>query len=182
MANTVILKWNPAVSSYNMIRFLDDIAQEVHESDWSIWEHERVRTGDTFYMLKVGCGQTGIVMRGKITSDPAPGGDWSGRGRPTFYCDYDAEIMINPDTFPLLDSEALRDNIPEFDWTGGHAGVVLPAPAAKTLETMWKAYLRQNMPEFGSRLELIGKRGMLNDQLYIARSLRRVLNSQEVRS
>jgi len=167
MANTVILKWNPAVSSYNMIRFLDDIVQEVHESDWSIWEHGRVRTGDTFYMLKVGCGQTGIVMRGKIASDPVADEDWSGRGRRTFYCGYDAEIMINPDAFPLLNSEALRDNIPEFDWMGGHAGVVLPDPAAAVLETMWTAYLRDNMPEFESRLELIEKRNMLNDQLYI---------------
>lgn len=114
MANTVILKWNPAVSSYNLIRFLDDIAQEVHESDWSIWEYERVKAGDTFYMLKVGHGQTGIVMRGKITTDPVADDDWSGRNRRTFYCDYDAEIMLNPDTFHLLDSEALRDSNPRF--------------------------------------------------------------------
>lgn len=61
MKNTVILKWNPAISSYNMIRFLDDIVQTNTESDWSIWEHERVREGDIFYMLKVGQGQTGIA-------------------------------------------------------------------------------------------------------------------------
>ena len=171
MANTVILKWNPAVSSYNLIRFLDDIAQEVHESDWSIWEHERVRSGDTFYMLKVGNGQTGIVMRGKIVSDPVTDEDWSGRGRRTFYCDYDAEIMLNPDAFRLLGSDALRDNIPGFDWTGGHAGVVLDERAAEVLDTMWNAYLRENLAEFRSRLELMARRGMLNDQLYIAPEL-----------
>ena len=171
MANTVILKWNPAVSSYNLIRFLDDIVQEVHESDWSIWEHERVRSGDTFYMLKVGNGQTGIVMRGKIVSDPVPDEDWSGRGRKTFYCDYDAEIMINPDAFRLLGSDALRDNIPGFDWTGGHAGVVLDGRSAAVLDTMWNAYLRDNLAEFGSRLELMARRNMLNDQLYIAPEL-----------
>ena len=168
MANTVILKWNPAVSSYNLIRFLDDIAQETRESDWSIWEHERVRAGDTFYMLKVGCGQTGIVMRGEITTDPVVDEDWSGRGRRTYYCDYQAEIMINPDAFRLLGSDALRDNIPDFDWTGGHAGVVLDARAAAVLETMWQTYLRENVAEFKSRLELIRRRGMLNDQLYIS--------------
>lgn len=168
MANTVILKWNPAVSSYNLIRFLDDIAQETRDSDWSIWEHERVRSGDTFYMVKVGCGQTGIVMRGKITTDPVVDEDWSGRGRRTYYCDYRAEIMINPDTFRLLDSDALRDNIPDFDWTGGHAGVVLDERAAAVLETMWLSYLRGNMAEFESRLDLIRRRGLLNDQLYVA--------------
>lgn len=168
MANTVILKWNPAVSSYNLIRFLDDIAQEVCESDWSIWEYERVRSGDTFYMLKVGCGQTGIVMRGKITTDPVPDEDWSGRNRRVYYCNYKAEIMLNPDAFRLLGSEELRDNIPDFDWTGGHAGVVLDERAAAVLETMWEAYLRENLAEFESRLDLIARRNMLNDQLYIA--------------
>ena len=171
MANTVILKWNPAVSSYNLVRFLDDIVQEQRGSDWSIWEHERVKTGDTFYMLKVGLGQTGIVMRGKITTDPVADEDWSGRGRLTFYCDYEAEIMINPDTFPLLGSDALRDNIPDFDWAGGHAGVVLEERSAAVLETMWGAYLRDNLAEFRSRLELIERRSMLNDQLYIAPEL-----------
>ena len=171
MANTVILKWNPAVSSYNLIRFLDDIAQEENRSDWSIWEHERVRAGDTFYMLKVGCGQTGIVMRGKITSDPVADDDWSGRGRQTFYCDYEAEIMINPDTFRLLNGDALRDNIPGFDWTGGHAGVVLDERSAAVLATMWEAYLRDNLAEFNSRLELIRKRRMINDQLYLSPDL-----------
>ena len=168
MANTVILKWNPAVSSYNLIRFLDDIAQETRESDWSIWEYERVRSGDTFYMVKVGCGQTGIVMRGEITTDPVVDEDWSDRGRQTHYCDYRAEIMINPDTFRLLGSDALRDNIPGFDWTGGHAGVVLDERAAAVLETMWVSYLCENMAEFQSRLELIRRRGMLNDQLYLS--------------
>ena len=171
MANTVILKWNPAVSSYNLIRFLDDIVQEERESDWSIWEHERVKAGDTFYMLKVGNGQTGIVMRGKITSDPVPDEDWSGRGRRTFYCDYEAEIMINPDAFRLLNSEALRDNIPDFDWTGGHAGVILEKRSAAVLETMWSAYLRDNLAEFKSRLEFIARRNILNDQLYISQKL-----------
>ena len=168
MANTVILKWNPAVSSYNLIRFLDDIVQENNESDWSIWEHERVRAGDTFYMLKVGHGQTGIVMRGKITTDPVEDEDWSGRGRRTYYCNYQAEIMINPDAFPLLGSDALQDNIPDFDWTGGHAGVVLEPRSAAVLETMWQVYLLENGAEFTSRIELIGRRNMINDQLFLA--------------
>ena len=102
MKNTVILKWNPAISSYRMIRFLDDIVQHNAESDWSIREYEKVRRNDRFYMLKVGHGATGIVMRGEITSDPESDADWSRQGREIYYCTYKAEIMLNPDTFPLL--------------------------------------------------------------------------------
>jgi len=173
MKNTVILKWNPAVSSYSMIRFLNDIVQNCTESDWSIWEHECVRKGDIFYMLKVGQGQTGIVMRGKITSDPESDEDWSKQGRKTYYSDYKAEIMLNPDTFPLLSSKMLQDKIPDFDWFTGHSGMMLNKKQSGTLDDMWKAYLLENRMEFQSRLDLIERRDMLNDQLYLAPALKK---------
>ena len=173
MANTVILKWNPAISSNGMLSFLMEIAKEDNRGDWSIHDHERVRAGDTFYMLKVGKGQNGIVKRGTITTDPVADADWSGRGRKVYYCDYEAEIMINPDTFELLESAALRDAIPDFDWFGGHSGVVLNEAQAAKLEELWDDYLRRNMDEFFSRFELMDRRKMLNDQLYLAASLGR---------
>ena len=52
---TVILKWNPAISSYGMIRFLSDICSEEPCSDWSIWEHEKVRRGDKVYLFAPSC-------------------------------------------------------------------------------------------------------------------------------
>ncbi len=171
MKNTVILKWNPAISSYQMISFLDDIVQQNAEADWSIRDYEKIRRNDRFYMLKVGQGATGIVMRGKITSNPESGEDWSQQGRKRYYCDYKAEIMINPDTFPILTSDALQDNIPGFDWFGGHSGVVLDEKQAEVLENMWMAYFQENQTEFRSRLELIDRREMVNDQLYLARAI-----------
>jgi len=167
MKHTVILKWNPAVSSLTMLDFLVGIANEDNLGDWSIYEHESVHTGDTFYMIKVGKGQTGIVMRGVITSDPVKGEDWSGRGREVYYCDYEAEIQINPDTFDLLSSEELRDAIPDFDWFAGHSGVVLNEEQAEKLESLWTAYFKQHRGEFYSRLEKIESRGKTNDQMFL---------------
>lgn len=100
MSNAVIFKWNPAISSVSMLSYLQNIAREEADSDWSVWDYEHVKKGDTFYMLKVGCGQTGLVMRGTIRTDPFPDNDWSGRGRRVYYAEYSAEIMVNPDTFP----------------------------------------------------------------------------------
>ena len=175
MKNTVILKWNPAISSYNMIRFLDDIVQNNPESDWSIWEHERVRKGDIFHMLKVGHGQTGIVMQGRITSDPESGEDWSRQGRKTYYSNYKAEIMLGPDVFPLLTSHVLQDNIPDFDWFAGHSGMVLNEKQAEMLDKLWVSYLQENKAEFQSRLDLMECREMLNDQLYLSPALQKKL-------
>lgn len=122
--SVVILKWNPGFSSYTMVRFLKDLEKcslannDVTGMNWSVWDYDQVRKGDIFYMLKVGYGQTGIVARGTITSDPYQDDDWSWRDRPTRYCDLDFDVMVNPDAYPILDSKSLSRAIPDFDWTG----------------------------------------------------------------
>ena len=165
--NCVILKWNPAISSYNMVRFLNDISWCEPECDWSIFEHDKVKTGDQFFMLKVGLGTCGIVAAGTIISNPQPGEDWSGRGRKVFYADYECDIMINPETLPILESRTLTEEIPDFDWNGGHSGVVLSADQAEKLTRLFDRYLQDNTPLFEDRLKLIEKREMENDQVYI---------------
>lgn len=152
--STVVFKWNPSFSSYTSSRFLKDLFNASHSeaddrtSNWSVWDYDKVKDGDTFYMLKVGYGQTGIVMRGKVTSDAYQSSDWSGKGRVTFYVDYLPEIMINPDGFELLTSERLQKAIPDFDWYGGHSGLVLTEEQATKLDELWHEYYEQNREAF----------------------------------
>ena len=169
--NCVILKWNPAISSYSMCRFLNDISWGEPESDWSIFQYDKVKAGDQFFMLKVGIGTCGIVAAGKITSDPEAGEDWSGRGRKVYYADYECSFMVNPETLPILESSVLEDNIPGFDWKSGHSGVVLDDEQAAVLNRLFDKYLNDNAAVFSDRLELIQKRDMDNDQLYIENKL-----------
>jgi hypothetical protein len=169
--NCVILKWNPAISSYSMLRFLNAVSWCETESDWSIYEYEKVRAGDRFFMLKVGCGTCGIVAAGEITSDPAPGEDWSGRKRKVYYADYSCDFMVNPETLPILESSFLEIRIPGFDWYGGHSGVVPDDETGRTLNRLFEQYLRENAAVFTDRLELMEKRCMDNDQIYIDEDL-----------
>ncbi|MCM1110712.1 MAG: hypothetical protein NC336_05855 [Clostridium sp.] len=154
--STVILKWNPGFSSYTMARFLGDLEKcAMSDSDnlgmnWSVWDYENVHEGDTFYLLKVGYGQTGIAARGVLTSKPYPGEDWSWKNRPTQYCDIEFQIMINPDAYPLLDSRALASAIPGIDWTGGHSGIVLSEEESAKLDSLWQEYMR-NQSEYFER-------------------------------
>lgn len=165
--NCVILKWNPAISSYSMSRFLNDISGSEPESDWSIHEYEKVKAGDRFFMLKVGAGICGIVAAGFITSDPEQDADWSGRGRKVYYADYACEFMVNPETLPIPESRFLENNIPGFDWYGGHSGVVLNATQAEVLERLYSKYLHDHAALFAERIDLMAKRNMDNDQLYM---------------
>ncbi len=150
----VILKWNPAFSSYTMVRFLNHLEKCALANDgsigmnWSVWEYGKVHKGDTCFLLKVGYGQTGIVARGVITSEPYSGEDWSWRNRPTMYCDFDFEVMINPDAFPLLTSAELSEAIPEFDWFGGHSGMVLTEGQGEKLEQLWQNYMQRQAADF----------------------------------
>ena len=67
---TVIFKWNPAFSSYNMHHYLSDLIDMVTEYEpdynWSVWDWKQIHEGDRFFWVKVGMyGQTGIVASGK---------------------------------------------------------------------------------------------------------------------
>lgn len=154
MKKTVILKWNPAFSSYKMNNFLNDLVEckrydlEYANFDWSVHDHEQIHEGDTFYWVKVGYGQTGIVGHGKITSDPREGEDWYGKGRQTFYVDFEPDVLINPDALPLLTCETLNQAIPSFEWDRGHSGLVLTDEQADKLHELWKQYLFTNKTEF----------------------------------
>ena len=169
--NCVILKWNPAISSYSMFDFLGHIICGEPESDWSVYEYDKVKTGDQFFMLKVGAGMGGIVACGKITSDPEVDADWSGRGRKVYYSDYKCDFMVNPETLPILERGVLEDNLPGFDWNGGHSGVVLDDEQASVLNRLFDKYLHENAAIFADRLELMEKRDMDNDQIYIEAEL-----------
>ncbi len=104
--------------------------------------------GDTCFMLKVGYGQTGIVARGTITSEPYSGEDWSWRNRPTKYCDFNFDTMINPDAYPILSSAELTKSIPGFDWNGGHSGVVLTGSQGEDLKCLWGDYMHRQAEYF----------------------------------
>ena len=73
--NTIILMWNPTISSYTMERFENDLKDLYvgwmdDDFNWSVWEYEKAKEGDKFFMVKVGPVNNGILMAGKFTSEP----------------------------------------------------------------------------------------------------------------
>ena len=156
MPKTFILMWNPSISSYTMERFEEDLIEmangwELEDFNWSVWDYENAREGDAFYMVKVGPGSNGVVMSGTFTSDPYQGEDWSGKGRKVFYMDMAVKEMIHPDRSPILTSEKLATEIPDFVWTGGHSGQMLTEEQADKLNQLWNEYLDENSDIFKLR-------------------------------
>lgn len=149
--NTFILFWNPVISSYKLDDFQEELQEEawlLDDMNWSVWEHEKAREGDRFFMVRCGEGKTGICMSGKFTSDPYKGEDWSGRGRETYYMDLEPDVMIHPEYRPILSTERLMLSLPGFDWRGGHSGRLLESEMAERLEELWAEFLEKNEEMF----------------------------------
>lgn len=146
---TIILMWNPAISSYKMDHLESDIKNlDDNDFNWSIWDYKNATCGDKFYLVRCGDGNTGIVMSGTLCSDPYEGEDWSGHGRRIFYMDMDVDFMVHPDKVPILTTSQLLEAIPGFDWRGGHAGRVLDDASAAKLDEIWTKYLRDHKDLF----------------------------------
>lgn len=143
---TYILFWNPAISSYTMERFLDDFRCYGCVGNWSFHEHDEVEYDDYFYMVRCGEGRTGIVMRGMITSSCYEDKDWSPKGRkPIFYADIEDSITINPETAEqMLTPDFLTEQMPDFNWYGGHSGRKLSPEYAEKLDKIWLEYINAN--------------------------------------
>lgn len=140
--------WNPAISSFKKKEFDEMVSAEWFSLDWSVWDHELVEDGDRFYMVRVGDGDTGIVMAGTIDSEPFEDEDWSGKGRRTFYVDLNIDTILNPELVPYISTQQLMEALPGFDWTGGHSGRVLSDEMAVKLDELWFDYLYRNSDVF----------------------------------
>ena len=148
MKKTIILMWNPAISSYKMEAFEDDLDYLTDDWDtdcnWSIHEYDKVEDGDRFFMVRCGQGNTGIVMSGTLVGEPYCDEDWAGRGRKIYYMNMEPDYMVHTDKVDTyISTEQLMRELPGFDWTGGHAGRVLPAELAEKLDLLWSEYTQK---------------------------------------
>ncbi len=155
---THIIFWNPDISSYTKERFLDDYNEKESVGNWSFYEHEKVKKGDIFFMIKCGGGKTGIVMRGEVFSDCYKDVDWSPKNRPDiYYADIIPCVCINPwSDATLLSPDELTAEMPDFNWYGGHSGRKLDDTYARKLEHMWFQYLDRSQQMFCDKDAWIG--------------------------
>ena len=143
--NTFILMWNPAISSMTLENHNYGVEYLLTAYfNWSVWEYEKAKCGDRFFMVRVGDGNTGVVMSGVFDSHPYEAADWSGKGRRTFYMDMIPNLILNPETAPMITTKELQEAIPSFDWSGGHSGRLLTEEEARKMETLWQQFIEEH--------------------------------------
>ncbi len=145
---TFILMWNPAISSITIHEHIDSIAHiDDWKFNWSVYEWEKAHEGDRFFMVRVGDGNTGIVMSGIFISDPYTSRDWN-RVRKTkeiHYMGMQPNFIVNPETMPIITTARLQQAIPDFEWCKGHSGALLADYQARELETLFAEYMSAMM-------------------------------------
>ena len=143
--NTVILTWNPGFSSVKLEDHNSSIPNLFTDDfNWSVWEYDKAKCGDRFFLVRCGDGNTGIVMSGVFDSHPYEAGDWKGKGRRTFYMEMVPNVILDPDKAPMVTTAELEKAIPGIQWSGGHSGRILPPEDARMLEDLWHEYLKKN--------------------------------------
>lgn len=141
--NTFILMWNPDNCSDITIEEhcygVENIFTEFFHR--SVWDYEKAKCGDRFFLMRVGEGNTGIVMSGVFDSQPYEAGEWNDR---EYYMDMLPNVILDPEKAPMVTTKDLCEAIPSFDWKDGRSGRILSLAEAQTLEKIWKAYLKEN--------------------------------------
>ena len=140
-AKTYLLRWNPAISSFEEEDYKYCVANMkggMFRMNWSIYEWEEARRGDYFYMMRVGDDKAGIVFAGQFLSDPYPGDDWAGSTKRRMYVDIVCVNPVKPETQPSLSLEKLQQTIPTYEWAKGHSGALLTNVVVTELDAGWE--------------------------------------------
>lgn len=144
--NTFILMWNPAISSITIHNHIDCIPyMDRVDFNWSGYEWQKASINDRFYMVRVGEGNTGIVMSGIFTSSPYSERDWNRirKSKEIYYMDMAVNYMVNPEVMPIITTGELQDAIPDFEWTRGHSGSLLTEDQSQRLEVLFAKHLAE---------------------------------------
>lgn len=139
-AKTYLMRWNPSISSFTEKDFERCLENQVHgmfRMNWSIYDWQEARRGDQFYMMRTGDEKAGIVFNGQFISDPYPADDWAGSTKRRMYVDMVCMPPMEPEKIPLVTLEKLQEAIPEYDWSEGHSGALLPEEIAMEMDELW---------------------------------------------
>lgn len=96
-------------------------------------------------MIRVGEGNTGVVMSGIFTSQPYADEDWdpNRNRRKIHYMDMKPNFIVNPEEQTIITTEQLQEVIPDFEWHRGHSGQLLNLEQAKKLENLFSKYVQK---------------------------------------
>ena len=117
---TFILLWNPEISDYPYKSYCRQYLRNVGSViTWNLFDYQDAQPGDRVFWLRCGEGRTGILMVGTIYESPFEDVHWRYPEQRTSYVPFLVEYAVDPEEMPLITTEMLSKEMPEFEWNGG---------------------------------------------------------------
>lgn len=149
---TYILLWNPVISDYSYKSYCREYLRNVgNVITWNLFEYENAEPGDRVFWLRCGEGRTGILMAGSIYESPFEDKHWRYPDKRTSYVPFLVEYALDSEEMPMITTEMLQKEMPDFDWNDGHSGRLLSPEYAEKLELMWTKYVMEHADAFESK-------------------------------
>ena len=122
---------------------IDLIEKTGHVSQtWSVASHKKIQPGDRAFLLRLGVEPKGIMGAGFVTWQAFLSPHWSGESKLRYKVMIDFEVLLNPETAPLLSLDLLKlGGLENYNWTPRSSGVEIPQKYVKELEALWSDFL-----------------------------------------
>lgn len=133
--------WNPVKFKW------EDIDKDVarlktkggFEDDWSVISHKSIQPGDRAFFVRVGLEPKGIFASGIVSSAPFLA---LRRGRTYYRIAIKFDVLLNPDTEPILTLDTLKTgNLAAQMWAPQASGISIRPELVDELEGVWQSFL-----------------------------------------
>ena len=144
MKRAYLFGWNPIKFKWETLA--EDIGKLAKdgklEENWSVASHKSIRPGDRAYIVRLGAEPRGIFASGVVSSEPYPA---ERRGRSYFRIKIELDVLLNPDTEPILTLDHLNtDRLGFQTWTPQASGISIKPQLLEELENVWLNFLADN--------------------------------------
>ena len=122
---------------------IDLIEKTGHVSQtWSVASHKKIQPGDRAFLLRLGVEPKGIMGAGIVTSQAFLSPHWSDESKLRYKVMIDFEVLLNPETAPLLSLDLLKlGGLENYNWTPRSSGVEISQKYVEELEALWSDFL-----------------------------------------
>ncbi len=138
---TFLLAWNPRRFQWGDLHVeLNRLRRGGSARDaWTVGSSTLPRSGDRFFLIRLGEPPRGIVASGKITSSPYEADHWdqdrASKGDKARYVGIDFDVLSEE---PLIEwSTLMEPPLSGFRWATQMSGIRLPLEVASAVEELW---------------------------------------------
>ena len=143
---TYLLTWNPEKSSWE--NFSRDVlsvraGRQAQVKRWSCGNSQSIRKGESFFFLKQGPVQPGIIGSGRITRGSYEAPHWDEPNRNAWYVGIRWDALVDPGVEPYLPTERLQTKeLGSYHWKIYKSGTAVPEAILPKISRTWHQLLQ----------------------------------------